>query len=173
MWRVAAFLMILFAVGCGDGAREDAATDPSACPAGTEPLTVRDALGPVPRGYELVRGNRQRINAIAEEFREEIGDEVWRGHAGRVLVRRGRQEGAALIVVNTNERGLERVVAELERTESARGETLDVGDREGWIAQTPGGWLAIAPAGECSLLLLTAASEALIRDAASHVGAGG
>jgi hypothetical protein len=173
MRRATSILIVLavIAAGCGDSGPEEA-TDPLACPAGTEPLTVREALGTVPRGYRLVRRNRRALNAYAEQFHESVGDEKWRGHEARVLVRRGRREGVGMIVINTSERRLERVVAELEGRENG-GETLQVAGREGWIQQAPGGWLAVAPTGECSLLLLTSADDALLRDAASHVGAGG
>ena len=173
MRRATAILVLLavIAAGCGDSGAEEA-TDPLACPAGTEPLTVREALGRVPQGYQLVRRNRRALNAYAEQFHESVGDAVWRGHHARVLVRRGRREGVGVIVINTRERELERVVAELKGRENG-GEALTVGDREGWFQQAPGGWLAVAPTGECSLLLLTSADEALLRDAASHVGAGG
>jgi hypothetical protein len=169
MRRATVMLLAILVAGCGDAG--EVAADPLACPAGTEPLTVREALGQVPQGYQLVRRNRRALNAYAEQFHDSVGDKVWRGHEARVLVRRGRREGVGVIVINTRERKLERVVAELEGREN--GEALDVGDREGWLQQVPGGWIAVAPTGECSLLLLTSASEALLRDAASHVGAGG
>jgi hypothetical protein len=172
MRRATAILVTFLVAGCGDSARE-AATDPVACPKGSEPLTVRDVLGPVPEGYQLVQRDRRTLNALAERFHESVGDELWRGHETRLLVRRGRREGVGLIVVNTSERELERVVTQLERRNGGRGSTLQVDDREGWVQQVPGGWLAVAPAGECSLLLMTSADEPLLRDAASHVGAGG
>jgi hypothetical protein len=168
MRRATVILLTILVAGCGE---REVAADPLACPAGTEPLTVRDALGSVPEGYQLVRRNRRALNAYAEQFHESVGDEVWRGHEARVLVRRGRREGVGVIVINTRERELERVVDEFEGRDN--GEALKVGDREGWLQQVPGGWLAVAPTGECSLLLLTSADEALLRDAASHVGAGG
>jgi hypothetical protein len=168
MRRATVILLTILVAGCGE---REVAADPLACPAGTEPLTVPDALGSVPEGYQLVRRNRRALNAYAEQFHESVGDDVWRGHEARVLVRRGRREGVGVIVINTRERELERVVDEFEGRDN--GEALTVGDREGWLQQVPGGWLAVAPTGECSLLLLTSADEALLRDAASHVGAGG
>jgi hypothetical protein len=171
MRRATAILLAILVAGCG-GSGVEAPADPLACPAGSEPLTVRDALGSVPQGYQLVRRNRRALDDYAEQFHESVGDEVWRGHQARVLVRRGRREGVGVIVINTRERRLERVVAELKGRENG-GEALNVGDREGWFQQAPGGWLALAPTGECSLLLLTSADKALVRDAASHVGAGG
>jgi hypothetical protein len=168
MRRATAILLAILVAGCGESAPEEAPR--AACPQ----LSVRDALGPVPQGYQLVRRNQRLFNAYAREFRESVGDEVWRGHEARLLVRRGRREGTGLIVVNTSERDLERVVEELESRGNDRGSMLAVGDREGWLQPAfGGGWLAVAPAGECSLLLLASASEALVRDAASHVGAGG
>ena len=170
MRRATAILVAILLPGCGE---REVAADPLACPAGTESLSVRDALGSVPGGYQLVRGNRRTLNAYARDFRESVGDKLWRGYETRVLARRGRREGVGVIVINTSERELERVVAELERRNGGRGSKLQVGDREGWMQQAPGGWLAVAPTGECSLLLLTSADEALLRDAASRVGASG
>ncbi len=49
-------------------------------------------------------------------------------------------------------------------------DTISVGSFDGRLYQSPdGGWVAVAPAGACSMVLLVSDREQLIRDAATLV----
>jgi len=173
--RRTALIVIALAVpglACG-GDEPDRAADPTPggpCPAGTELVRARDVIGPTPTGYKVVPGDREALAGIADQLKAGFG-ERWRDYDARVVARRNAVNGAAVLVINLTEQTdpddfLEGVMA-AEDDNDRRGEDIRVGDHDGRLMQAAdGGHIAIAPAGTCSMVMLIADTEPLIRDAA-------
>jgi hypothetical protein len=174
--------LALCAGGCGGAAdvRDAAKSDtPPACPEGTPPLTAREVIGPVPRGYEVVAPGRPKlIEQMIADMRKDLGAS-YRSHDSRVLVRRGLVNGTAVVVVNSNEGRPEDVVVgakSAEGKDGVVGERLDVDGREGRLQHTTdesSGFIAMAPTGRCSILILLADEKSTLTDAAALIGARG
>lgn len=73
MWRIAATVLVLWALGCGEDAPErevarpeptPTADDPRApagpCPEGTPFVRARDVIGPLPDDYRVARATSRR-----------------------------------------------------------------------------------------------------------------
>jgi hypothetical protein len=173
MRRLAAIAGALLA-GCGGGGAAETATErvDRSCPEGTELVTARDVIGPTPPGYQVVRGDRKAIDSFVGQLRQQMGD-IWRGYDARVLVRSNAQNGAAVIVVNAHERRVDEVVAGAKDApvgrDLARG-PIEIAGEEGWMQEAvDGAFIAMAPAGDCALLLLVSDTEARLRDAAARL----
>jgi hypothetical protein len=141
------------------------------CPEGTEPVRARDVIGPTPSGYQVVRGDRAALDAIAQQLEAGFG-ERWRGYDARVIARGNAANGTAVIVVNVNEQTRDpedflQGVRAAEQDNDTRGEDIRIGDLDGRVVRArDGASVAIAPAGACALVMLIADTEALLRDAA-------
>ncbi len=92
-----------------------------------------------------------------------------------MLARRGAAMGTAVLVFNAKERipPPEELLSEQEAAEEKAGlpaEHDPVGSADGRLHQAPdGGYLAVAPAGACAMMLLVADREKFVRDTASLV----
>ena len=173
---VTLIVLSLCAVGCGSSDVRDAAkpTTPP-CPEGTKPLTAREVIGPVPRGYEVLPPEDDKaIEEFMAPIRKAVGD-AYRNHDSSVIYRRGATEGTVVIVLNSNEGRPEDFVAgakEAEREDGVQGERLDIDGREGRLqAATDGSFIASAPTGECSVVMLISLKKPKLVDAASLIGA--
>jgi len=176
MWRLLAILAIsiIGLSACGDdGERERAETD-RACPESTRSLAARDVIGSTPDGYKVVRGDRAAIAQVADGVQQSMGP-TFRDYDARVLARRRQLAGTAVMVFNATERipGPDELLRQQETAEERAGigaEALSVGSADGRLYQAPeGGWVAVAPAGACAMVLLVSERETLIRDAATRV----
>jgi hypothetical protein len=162
------------ACGGDEGERAADPTPGEPCPEGTELVRARDVIGPTPKGYQVVPGDRKALGAIANQLEAGFG-ERWRGYDARVIARRNAVNGTAVIIVNVNEQTESseeflRGVKAAEEDNDARGEDIRVGDHDGRLQRAPdGAYLAIAPAGTCALVMLVADDEALVRDAAAKL----
>ena len=142
------------------------------CPEGTEFLRARDVIGQAPPGYAIVSGDRQALDGFVAQFRKPLGAR-WRGYDAKVLARRGADNGTAVIVINTHERsgGSDDILRGAEASKRDRGtdyERLRVGGEVGPLSQAPdGAYIAAASAGTCSLVVLVADTEKLVRTAAA------
>jgi hypothetical protein len=163
-------------LGCGPGGRVEP-LDLRACPSGKDIVRATDVIGhPPPKGYQVDPGYKKRLKAIAEQFKPSIG-ESWRGYDAKVLVRKGRVNGAAVIVINSDDkttdgnpliRGAEKGAEEAGVT----AEKIVIAGREGRMVQAPdGAYIAIAPTAQCAVVLLIADTAQLVRDAASAIPA--
>jgi hypothetical protein len=172
MRRLAVVATSLLLCSCGDGA--DSASVPP-CPDSTAPLSAREVIGPTPPGYQVLLGDERAIDEYAGRLRKTIGD-AFRSHDGMVPIERGSREGAVVLVINTYEAGAEDAVAgakKAERRDRITGRPITIDGREGRLQEArDGSWVAMAPAGECSVVLLVALEEPLIRDAAAVIGSG-
>ena len=174
--RCAAIMITLglFAAACGTPGRETLSAPPE-CPEGTSTLKAADVIGPVPRGYTVEPPVEDKpIDEFVGQLRKEVG-EGYRSHDASVIFRRRAQQGTVVIVVNTNEGRPEDVVLGAKDAESdgkVSGERLDVDGREGRLQRAPdGAYIAMAPTGECSILILIDTTKARIKDSASLIGA--
>jgi hypothetical protein len=180
MWRAAIVsALALCALGCGATPERVLKPQPAECPEGTPALTARDVIGPVPRDYEVVAPGRPKlIEEVAAGFRQDIG-ESYRSHDARVIVPRGEIDGTAVIVVNTHEGRPEDIVVgakSAEGKEGVVGERLDIDGREGRLQHTTdesSGFIAMAPTGRCSVVLLLSDKKPTLQDAAALIGARG
>jgi hypothetical protein len=164
-------ILIVGLAGCGSAPKPGAESD-RACPEGTPSLTARDVIGSTPMGYVVDRGDRQAIAEAAEPITESIGA-TFRDYDARVLARRGASYGTVVLVVNANERApsSEQVI----RTQTANeeklgtaGEPIAIGGADGRLSSAvDGSYLAMAPAGECAIVMLFDTREARLRDAAA------
>jgi hypothetical protein len=176
--RRAAIAIVLVLCGCGGVQPNDVKQSiVPKCPEGTAPLTAREVIGPVPRAYEVLAPEQQKpIDDYVAGLRKEMGS-GYRNHDAGVIYRRGAREGTVVVVINTHEGRPEDVVAgakEAERDEGIQGERLDVDGREGRLQHaTDGSYVASAPAGECSVVLLVALEKKQLQDAAALIGARG
>jgi hypothetical protein len=178
MWRIAtiALALALSGLACGGSDSEDGAGAPesAACPEGTEELQARDVIGSPPDGFRIAAGDRGALKAFVDQVRPQIGHR-WVGYDAKVLVRRGKLNGAAVIVINTNEKTgssenfLESAKRAEERT-GTTGEDITIGSQPGRLRQAvDGGSVATALAGPCSVVMLVADTEPLLRDAAAAI----
>jgi hypothetical protein len=100
---------------------------------------------------------------------------AFRDWDGRVLVRRGAANGTAVLVFNAKERipppdELLRQQEEAEQDAGLPAEPIAVGSTDGRLHQAAdGGYLAVAPAGTCAMLMLVADREKFVRDTAEIV----
>lgn len=168
--------LALFAAACGSPGRETLAAPPG-CPEGTSTLKASEVIGPVPRDYTVEPPVEEKpIDEFVGELRKEVGD-GYRSHDASVIFRRGAQQGTVVIVVNTNEGRPEDVVLGAKDAESdgdVSGERLDVDGREGRLQRaSDGSYIAMAPTGECSILILVDTTKARVKDSASVIGARG
>jgi hypothetical protein len=174
--------LALCAAGCGGAADvRDAAKSgtPPACPEGTPALKAREVIGPVPSDYEVVAPGRPKvIEDIVADLRKDMGA-AYRSHDARVIVPRGKIDGTAVIVINTNEGRPEDVVVgakSAEGRDGVSGERLDVDGREGRLQHTTDestGFIAMAPTGRCSILFLLSDQKPRLEQAAALIGARG
>jgi hypothetical protein len=179
MPRLLAFLTLL-ALGlsaCGDDEQQRSESSERACPEGTPSLEARDVIGATPTGYKVVKGDPVAIGRVADSVKQTMGP-AFRDYDARVLARRQALNGTAVIVFNAKERipGPEELLRQQEAAEERTGvgaNTISVGGADGRLYQAPdGGWVAVAPAGECAMVLLVSDREALLRDAAAVVNRG-
>jgi len=149
-----------------------APTPAGPCPEGTRFLRARDVIGQAPPGYQIFSSDRQALAGFVAQYRKLLGTR-WRGFGAKVLARRGADTGTAVIVINTRERsgGSEAMLSGAEAAKRDRGtdyERLRVGGRVGPLTQArDGAFVAIAPAGTCSQVVLVADTEKLVRTAAA------
>jgi hypothetical protein len=174
MRRLLAILAVLCLglSACGSS-KQRAKSDP-ACPEGTPSLQARDVIGSPPQGYEVAEGDPAALEPIANQMKQTMGP-AFRDWDARVLVRRGKVMGTAVLVFNANERipPPEELLRQQEEAEDEAGipaEAISVGSAAGRLHQAPdGGYVAVAPAGECAMLLLVADREKFVRDTAGLI----
>jgi hypothetical protein len=176
MRRLLAILTVL-AVGlsaCGDDEQQSSASSEQACPEGTPSLQARDVIGTTPKGYEVLEGDPVALGRVADQMKVTM-DPAFRDWDARVLARRGTVMGTAVMVFNAKERipppdELLRQQEEAEEKAGFPAEPIAVGSADGRLHQAPdGGYLAVAPAGECAMMLLVADREKFVRDTAALV----
>jgi hypothetical protein len=178
MWRFAGIVLVLCAAGCGGSGAGTAANsaDPGPggpCPEGTPIVQARDVIGPVPRGFEVVPGDNEVLKSLVAEMKAGFG-ESWRRHDAKILLRRGAVNGTAVLVINSTDRHEDTMRGFLaaERDAGTRGETIEVaGERGRLLVAADGGYAAVAPAGECAMVMLFADTERLMRTAVSVMDA--
>jgi hypothetical protein len=159
---------------CGGDEEQQPAESDRACPEGTPSLAARDVIGTTPKGYKVVKGDPAAIGRVADGVKRTMGP-AFRDYDARVLARRQALNGTAVIVFNARERipPPDELLRQQESAEEKAGvgaDTISVGDADGRLYQAPdGGWVAVAPAGTCAMVLLVSDREALIRDAATLV----
>jgi hypothetical protein len=179
MGKLAAFALALLLCGCGTGddAARSTAAEPPKCPEGAPLLKPRDVVGPDPRGYRLtpVRADEQ-TEAFVERIERAAGGE-FRSYDSAALIDRAKKDGVAVLVLNTDEGRSEDALAgalEAERADGVEGEPITIDGREGRMQQaTDGSFLAIAPAGECAMVMLIGLKKPLVREAAAVIGSRG
>ena len=130
---------------------------------------------PPPNGYVTDPGRKQVLKGIAEQFKPTLG-KSWRGYDAKVLVRKGKRNGAAVIVINSDDKTVSRgedLARGFEKGAEQRGVTAEkivIAGREGRMVPTAdGGYIAMASAGQCAVVLLVADEAPLLRDAASVI----
>jgi hypothetical protein len=164
----------LCAAGCGSPARNIARSKgPKQCPEGTKPVKAVDVIGkPPPPGYVIDPGDRQALENFATQFKAPLG-KGWRGYDAKVLLRRGKVNGAAVVVLNSSEQTKDSpaLVRGIEAGAKERNQEvfqLEIGGQDGRMVQAPdGAYIAMAPTGVCAALVLVADRESLVRDAAA------
>ena len=176
MRRLLAILTVV-SVGlpaCGDDEQQSTESSERACPEGTPSLQARDVIGTTPDGYKVAKGDPAAIGRVAEGVKQTMGP-AFRDYDARVLARRRAVNGTAVIVFNAKERipASDELLQQQQTAEEKAGigaDTISVGSADGRLYQAPdGGWVAVAPAGTCAMVLLVSDREELIRDAATLV----
>ena len=176
MRRLLALLIVLSAgvSACGDDEQQQSGSAERVCPEGTPSLQAGDVIGTTPKGYEVVEGDPAALGRVADQMKQTMGP-AFRDWDGRVLVRRGANMGTAVLVFNAKERipppdELLRQQEEAEEKAGLPAEQIEVGSTDGRLHQAPdGGYLAVAPAGTCAMLMLVADREKWVRDTAELV----
>jgi hypothetical protein len=178
MWRTLSVVVAasLGGLGCGAGSPPKP-LDVRGCPSGKDTIRAADVIGhPPPAGYEVVPGDKQRLKQIADQFKASIG-KSWRGYDARVLVRRKKANGAAVMILNSDDKttGSNDLIRGAEEGAEQSGQTaepLTIAGQEGRVVQaTDGAFIAMAPTGRCAVVLLIADTERLVRDAAGVIPA--
>ena len=174
MRRLLVVLIVLGLSACGDDEQQRSESSERACPEGTPSLQARDVIGPTPKGYEVVEGDPAALGRVADQMKETMGP-AFRDWDGRVLVRRGAANGTAVLVFNAKEHipPPDELLRQQEKAEQDAGlpaEPIAVGSTDGRLHQAAdGGYLAVAPAGTCAMLMLVADRERFVRDTAEIV----
>jgi hypothetical protein len=174
MRRLLVVLIVLGLSACGDDEQQRSESSERACPEGTPSLQARDVIGPTPKGYEVVEGDPAALGRVADQMKETMGP-AFRDWDGRVLVRQGAANGTAVLVFNAKERipppdELLRQQEEAEQDAGLPAEPIAVGSTDGRLHEAAdGGYLAVAPAGTCAMLMLVADRERFVRDTAEIV----
>jgi hypothetical protein len=170
-----AICLAVCALGCGS---PDKVARPKtvACPEGTPALKAREVIGPVPRGYEVLPPERRKpIDRFVARLRRQTGSKGYLNHDASVIYRRGEVDGTVVVVINTSEGTPEDVVAgakSAERDRGVDGERLDIDGREGRLQRADdGSFIALAPTGQCSMLILIALEKPMLEEAAGLIGA--
>jgi hypothetical protein len=173
MPRLLAILIVSCLAISACGGDERAESD-RGCPEGTPSLAARDVIGTTPKGYKVVKGDPAAIGRVADQMKQTMGG-AYRDHDARVLARRRAVMGTAVIVFNAKERipPPDELLRQQEAAEEKAGvpaQEISVGSAAGRLRQAlDGGWVAVAPAGTCAMVLLVSDREELIRDAATLV----
>jgi hypothetical protein len=158
----------------GDDEEQTSDSSERACPEGTPSLQAHDVIGTTPDGYKVAEGDPVAIGQVAENVKKTMGP-AFRDYDARVLARRRALNGTAVIVFNAKERipppdELLNLQESAEEKAGVGADTITVGSADGRLYQAPdGGWVAVAPAGTCALVLLVSEREDLIRDAATQM----
>ena len=94
MRRAIVAVAALMVCGCnGPGGRVEP-LDVRGCPSGDAVVHATDVIGkPPPNGYVIDPGRKQVLKGIAEQFKPTLG-KSWRGYDAKVLVRKGKRNGA-------------------------------------------------------------------------------
>jgi len=177
--RVAAAIVVLTApvwgAACGNAVPVPKKNEPVAagpCPKGTEFVRAREFIGPPPAGFEVVPGDRKALRSFAVQFKEAFEDQ-WRGYDAQVLVRRDEMNGTAVLIINAHEeteaqdKFLEGAMA-AERETGSKGEPIRIAGKDGRMQRAPdGAYIGMAPAGTCSVVVLAADTEKILRDGAA------
>ena len=176
-WAMRRLLAILTVVCVGVsacGGEEQRSESDRACPEGTPSLRARDVLGTTPKGYKVVKGDPEALGRVAAQMKETMGP-AYRDYDARVLARRSALMGTAVMVFNAKERipPPDELLRQQKAAEAEAGmpaQVIRVGSAAGRLRQAvDGGWIAVAPAGTCAMLLLVSERERLIRDTAAVV----
>jgi hypothetical protein len=180
VWRAPTILLAtaLLAVGCGGDDKPSGFKGTSEasrpCPEGTGFVRARDMIGTPPKGYRVAKGDQPLLKTIADQFGKGLGTSA-RGHDARVLVKRDAVNGTAVIVVNASEqtgdsKNLIAGAQAAEKNTGVDGELMKIAGKDGYIVQAvDGGYIAMAPAGACSIVVLVADTEELVRSAAGYL----
>jgi len=174
MRRLLAILTVVSFGLSACGGEEQRAESDRACPERTPSLEARDVIGSTPKGYIVDRGDQQAIAEVAGRVTESIGA-TFRDYDARVLARRGAAYGTVVLVVNANERApssehLIRSQTANEEKLGVSGETITIGGVDGRLSEAvDGSYIAMAPAGECAIVMLFDQREERVRDAAALV----
>jgi hypothetical protein len=137
-------------------------------------VKAADIVGkPVPQGFELLQADPAAMDPFANQFKDRIG-KAWNGYDARVLVHKGKVNGAAVVVINAKDQtGGNSLVAGLERAARDRNvqtEKLSIAGRDGRLIQAvDGAYLATAPARKCAIVFLVADKKDLVTEAASVI----
>src|SRR5262245_32938182 len=106
MRRVMVVVAALSVCGLGCGRVEP--IDVRGCPSGDDMVSARDIIGtPPPKGYDIDPGRKQQLKTFAEQFKSTLGDS-WRGYDAKVLLRKGELDGAAVFVINSDDKTISR-----------------------------------------------------------------
>jgi hypothetical protein len=174
MRRLLVVLIVLCLSACGDDEQQRSESSERACPEGTPSLQARDVIGTTPDGYKVAKGDPAAIGRVADTVKQTMGP-AFRDYDARVLARRRALNGTAVIVFNANERipPPDELLSQQKAAEEKAdvgADTISVGGADGRLYQAPdGGWVAVAPAGTCAMVMLVSERENLIRDAAARV----
>ena len=177
MRRIAVIVaaLALSGLACGGDEQEKppsaGSSESPACPQGTPAVKARDVIGTPPENYRIVAGDRRALRRFAHQVRAQAGH-PGEGYDARVLVRRGRLNGVAVVVINANEKtgSTETFLRSSKRAEERAGvpgEDIMIGAEPGRLRTgVDGGVIATALAGPCAITMLVADRESLVRDAA-------
>jgi hypothetical protein len=156
--------------GCGDVARNDSdqAEAATECPPQIEPVEAADVIGHPPRGFEVTASDEKAIAEAIKPIRDALGDHL-RAVDSRVLVRKGRMNGTAVIVLNADQQiglGDDLIVGAEEGAREAGREIrqVSIAGADGRLLRAPdGAWYTLSGYGECSVLILIADNERPVR----------
>ena len=172
MWRTLAIVLTVPFWGAACGAvvpvpKVDHPFSDGRCPKGTEFVRARDVIGPTPPGFIVVGGDTEVLKNFAMKYRDDFGT-AWRGYDAQILVPRDEALGVVVVVFNAHERtrGPNGVIAGalwMEESGPADGRPITLAGQPGRLLEArDGAFIAMAPAGECSMLTLVATTEELL-----------
>ena len=166
--------LALCAIGCGTKPENIVRSGQAACPGDTPELKANEVIGPVSRRFEVLPPDRPKpIERFMGEIKRAMGP-GYRSHDARVIYRRGAMEGTVVVVLNIADGRPQEFVAgfeEGEREEGVQGEPLEIDGQEGRLAPSEDSFVATAPSGDCSVVILIAVDKTKLKEAAGLIGA--
>jgi hypothetical protein len=159
-------------VGCGAAQQAKGPKPAEPCPAGTVALKVKDVLPEPPPGTEIAAADPKSAKPVLDGFRQATGDGL-RSMPTRVVVKRGRELGTLVVLLNADERMAARdlILGAKASADDAGAETkpLTIAGEDGALIVSSEGANAVGSVSDCTGVALFGVNEPEVRAVAEKL----